>query len=133
MLSKVLKMQVNKGADKHRQIRPSGAFRDLVVIAVIFILVVAFSLFFNIFVFILELIKKNPGAIIYMDEVIVGLLTLSLGFAIFSWRRWLELKKEVAERIKIQEELVRIANTKAETERIISKQLHVEIEQRKRI
>lgn len=133
MLSKVLKMQVNKGADKHRQIRTSGAFRDLVVIAIIFILVVAFSLFFNIFVFILELIKKNPGAIIYIDEVIVGLLTLSLGFAIFSWRRWLELKKEVAERIKIQEELVRIANTKAETERIISKQLHIEIEQRKRI
>jgi len=126
-------MQVNKGADKHRQIRTSGAFRDLVVIAIIFILVVAFSLFFNIFVFILELIKKNPGAIIYIDEVIVGLLTLSLGFAIFSWRRWLELKKEVAERIKIQEELVRIANTKAETERIISKQLHIEIEQRKRI
>jgi uncharacterized membrane protein (DUF106 family) len=126
-------MQVNKGADKYRQIRPSGAFRDLVVIAIIFILVIAFSLFFNIFVFILELIKKNPGAIIYIDEVIVGLLTLSLGFAIFSWRRWLELKKEVAERIKIQEELVRIANTKAETERIISKQLHIEIEQRKRI
>jgi hypothetical protein len=58
---------------------------------------------------------------------------LSIGFAIFSWRRWLELKKESAERIKIQEELVRIANTKAETERIISKQLHFEIEQRKRI
>jgi len=118
---------------KRSKIRFSSAAKDLIIIAVFFIIVLAFSLYFNIFKFILELVQKYPYAITYVDEVITGLLALSLGFAIFSWRRWLELKKETAERIRIQEELVKIANTKAETERIISRQLHCEIEQRKRI
>ena len=61
------------------------------------------------------------------------LLTLSISFAIFAWRRWAELKKETAERIKLQEELINIAHTRMETERIISKQLHVELEQRKKL
>jgi hypothetical protein len=43
----------------------------------------------------------------------------------------MELKEETAERIKLQEELIRITETKMETERIISKQLHWELEHRK--
>jgi glucose-6-phosphate-specific signal transduction histidine kinase len=68
-----------------------------------------------------------------IDEIITALLTLSIGFAIFSWRRWRELKKETAERLRLQEELIKIAETKAETERIICKQLHCEIEEYKKI
>ncbi|MDD5128964.1 MAG: hypothetical protein PHO40_04870 [Candidatus Omnitrophica bacterium] len=118
--------------DKYHLVQLSRAAKDLIIIAVSLIFVLTLSLFFDVFVFILDLIKQNPGSIVYVDEVIIGLLTLSISFAIFSWRRWQETKRETAERIKAQEELIRIANTRAETERIISKQLHVEIEQRKR-
>ncbi|HTZ11703.1 MAG TPA: hypothetical protein VMD04_04960, partial [Candidatus Margulisiibacteriota bacterium] len=47
------------------------------------------------------------------------------------WRRWKELKKETAERIKKQEELTNLAATQAEVERIISKQLHSDLDQMK--
>ena len=120
-----------KMKDKLNKIRIPAALGDLIIIVLIFVIVLVLSLFFDVFAFILKLIKKNPGLILYVDEVIVGLLTLSISFAVFAWRRWRELKKETAERIRMQEELVRIANTKAETERIISKQLHIEIEERK--
>lgn len=117
---------------KNKKVK-TGAFKDLAIIAIVFVLVISLSLSFNIFIFILEFINKHPSAITFVDEVITGLLTLSVGFAIFSWRRWLELKRETAERIRIQEELIKLADTRVETERIISKQLHCEIEQRKKI
>jgi membrane protein implicated in regulation of membrane protease activity len=109
----------------------SGAFRDLLTLLTVFVTVLILSFFFNVFSFILEFIDRHPKAIPYIDEIVVGLFTLSVSFAVFSWRRWQELKKETAERIKAQEELIRIANTKTETERIINKQLHVEIEERR--
>lgn len=111
----------------------SSALKDLIIIAVVSILVLILSYFFNIFLFLVELFQKYPQAVTYIDEVITFLLALSIGFAIFSWRRWLELKKETTERLRIQEELIDLANTKAETERIISKQLHSEIELRKQL
>ncbi len=118
---------------KQDKVQVTKAFKDLIIIAIVFIFVLVLSLFFNIFAFILMFIKKHPDAITYVDEVVTGLLTLSTCFAIFSWRRWIELKQETAERVRAQEELIKIANTRAETERIISKQLHCEIEERKRV
>lgn len=112
-------------------IRFTAAFKDSVILAVITIIVLILSYFFNVFTFLMELFQKHPKAVTYIDEIITGFLTLSIGLSIFSWRRWLELKKETAQRIKLQEELISLANTKAETERIISKQLHCEIELRK--
>jgi len=106
----------------------SGALKDLAVIAIIFIFVLVLSYHFNVFEFIVKLFQKSPSALIYVDEIITGLLTLSIGFAVFSWRRWIELKKETEERIRAERELVHLADTKAETERIISKQLHSEID-----
>ena len=44
-----------------------------------------------------------------------------------------EIRKEAAERLRLQEELIKIAETKAETERIICKQLHCDIEEHKKI
>jgi hypothetical protein len=108
-----------------------SSFKDLVITCVISIFVFILSYFFDIFVFIVRFLEKYPQKIIYVDEVITALLTLSIALAIFAWRRWLELKKETAERIKLQEELIKVAHTKVETERIICKQLHIEIEQRK--
>ena len=118
---------------KNAKIQFTNAFKDMIAIAAISILMAVLAYFFNVFVFIVEIFQKHPKAITYIDEIITVLLTLSIGLAIFSWRRWVELKKETSERIKLQEELIRIADTKAETERIISGQLHHEIELRKQL
>ena len=110
----------------------STSGKDLLVIVAILIIVFVLSYFFNLFGYLMRLFQENPKAITWIDEIITGLLTLSICFAVFSWRRWLELKKETTVRLKLQEELIRMAETKAETERIISKQLHCEVEERKR-
>jgi hypothetical protein len=113
--------------------RFTNAFKDLVILVFTIIFILILSYFFNAFIFLTEFFQKYPHSITWIDEIITGLLTLSIGFAIFSWRRWRELKKETAERLRLQEELIKIAETKAETERIICKELHCEIEEYKKI
>ena len=115
------------------QSRFTSVFRDLVILALVIIFVLIISYFFNIFIFLVDLFQKHPNLITWIDEIITGFLTLSIGFAIVSWRRWLELKKETTERLRLQEELIKIAETKVETERIICKQLHCDIEVYKNI
>ncbi|MCX5699408.1 MAG: hypothetical protein NTX01_06895 [Candidatus Omnitrophica bacterium] len=104
------------------------ALKDLVIIVIVCILIFILSYFFDVFVFIVKFLEKHPRKIVYIDEVITALLTLSIALAIFAWRRCSELKKETTERIKLQEEIISIANTNAEVERIIGKQLRCEIE-----
>jgi hypothetical protein len=106
----------------------TSAHRDAAIIVITIICVFSISYFLNVFKFIIVLFQDNPNTIIWVDEIIVNLLVLSIGSAIFSWRRWRELKKETAKRIKLQEELVVVAETKAQTAEIISKQLRSEIE-----
>ena len=113
--------------------KTSGALRDLVILGLVAILIFVASYFLNVFTFLVRFFEHNPIALGWVDEIITVLLTLSIGFAVFSWRRWTELKKETAERVKLQEEIVRNAETKAETERIISKQLHCDIEELEKI
>lgn len=120
-------MQNNKNAEFHF----SSTAKDLVLLVAVSFLALILSYFFNIFGLIVEFLQKHPDKIFYVDEIITTLLTLSIGLAIFAWRRWLELKKETAERIKKQEELLRVTATQAEIERIISKQLHVDMDQMK--
>ena len=108
--------------------RVTSAFKDLVILIIVTIIILILSYFFDVFVFIVNLFNRYPRSITYVDEIITALLTLSVGFAVFSWRRWRELKKETTERIRLQEELIEAAHTKAETERIIGKQLRSEIE-----
>lgn len=114
-----------------KTIQMTNSRQDLFVLIFVTLLVFVLSYFFDIFVFIVRFLEKYPRDIIYVDEVITVLLSLSIGFAVYSWRRWVELRKETSERIRLQEELLRVAETRAEAERIICKQLHVEIEQRK--
>jgi uncharacterized membrane protein (DUF106 family) len=116
---------------KNTELQPSRALRDLVLLIASTILVLILSYFFDVFVLIVKFLQKYPDKIAYVDEIITGLLTLSIGLVIFSWRRWLELKKETAERIKKQEELIRLTTTQAEVERIISKQLRSDMDQMK--
>ena len=111
----------------------TNAFKDLTAIFLSLIAVFILSYVFNVFAFLVEFFQNNPKSITWIDEIITGLLTLSIGFAIFSWRRWWELKKETIERMRLQEERVKIAETKAETERIICKELHCDIEVYKKI
>jgi len=121
----------NAQKTRNTEFRLSGAFRDLVLLIAITIFVLILSYFFNIFGLIVEFLQKYPDKIIYVDEIITALLTLSIGLAVFAWRRWLELKKEATERLKNQEELLRITATQAETEKIISKQLRLDMDQMK--
>lgn len=107
--------------------------QDLAILVFLVIFVLILSYFFNVFIFLVEFFQKHPQSITWIDEIISGLLTLSIGFAIFSWRRWLELKKETAERIRLEEELVKNTEARAETERIICKGLHLEIEEYRKI
>ena len=111
----------------------SNSFRDLIVILIVVIFALVASYFFNIFSVLVEFFQKNPGSIIWIDEIVMGFLTLIIGLIVFSWRRWRELKIETAQRLRLQNELVNIAETKAETERIICKQLHCEIAEYKKI
>ena len=111
----------------------TSSFKDLIIIGVVSIAIFILSYFFNIFLFIVKLFQKYPQAVTYIDEIITALLTLSIGFAVFSWRRWLELKRETAQRLKLEDELIRIAHTNAEVERIINKQLRCEIELRRKV
>ena len=110
-----------------------NASRDLAVLTVVAVLVFVLSYFFNVFAFLVRHFQENPSSIIWIDEIVSVLLTLSIGFSVFSWRRWMEIRKETAKRIKLQEELLKIAETKAEVERIICKQLHCDIEEYRKI
>ncbi|MCK9431678.1 MAG: hypothetical protein PHQ84_01250 [Candidatus Omnitrophica bacterium] len=104
------------------------AFYDLLIIFLVVAAVAVLSYFFNIFKFLVDFFRKYPDYITFIDEIISVSFILTVCLAVFSFRRWLELKKETAARIKLQEELIRIAEVRAETERIISKELHSEIE-----
>ena len=117
--------------EKKARIPLTSVSKDLIVLGIISALVFILSYFFDVFVFLVKFFQKHPHSITYVDEIVTSLLTLSIGFAVFSRRRWLELRKETAQRIRLQEELVQHAKTEAESERIISRQLHAEIEQRK--
>lgn len=107
------------------------SFKDLIVIAIILLIVFIFSYYFNVFFFIIKIFEKYPKYITYIDEILTFLITFSICFAVYSWRRWIELKKETAQRLEVEDELIRIANTKADVEKIISKQLRCEIELRR--
>ena len=123
--------KISENKTKNLKFRNATAFRDLIIIVIVSIFVFVLSYFFDVFIFIVKFLEKYPRKIVYIDEVITVLLTLSIAFAVFAWRRWLELKKETTKRIKLQEEIIKIANTNAEVERIIGKQLRCEIELRR--
>lgn len=106
----------------------SNALKDSVAIGIAVIFVFVLSYYFDVFKFIVVLFQKNPVAVEWIDEIITGLLTLSIGLAIFAWRRLNECQQESQKCIDAEKELASIAITRAEAESIVSKQLHAEIE-----
>lgn len=117
--------------EKLRQPCLNQPVKDLLALGIALAVVLALSYFFDAFSAILHYSQKHPEQLTYIDEVLVGFFTLSTGLAVFSWRRWRELKKEAQQRLRHQEELLRITTTQAETERIISKQLRLDMDQMK--
>ncbi len=107
--------------------------KDLIILALGVIFVFVVSYFFNIFIFLVKLFQEYPSSISWIDEIFTCLLTLSIGLAIISWRRQLELKKETDKRIRLQEKIIEECQIKAEVEKIICKQLHCDIEEYKKI
>jgi preprotein translocase subunit SecY len=108
------------------------AVKDLGVILFVTVLVFILSFRFNLFSFIVKLFNKYPKAITWIDEFISISITLIVCFAVFSWRRLVELRKETAERIRLQGEIIKAKETQLEIEEIISKQLRCEIEERRK-
>ena len=109
------------------------ASKDLITLFCAALAVFLISYYGNVFLFLVDFFQKKPAALAWIDEILTVLVTFGIGLTVFAWRRWREVKKESAARIKAQEELLRIAETKAETEQIISKQLHCDIEEFKKI
>ena len=94
----MMKQKIKK---ENSRIKFTNVFKDLIIIAVIAILVFILPYFFNVFVFLVKLFQKYPKSVTYIDEIITGFVALTVGFAVFSLCRWLELKKETSERIKL--------------------------------
>ena len=89
--------------------RISNSSKDLLLIGGLTALVLILSYFFNTFLFLVELFRKHPRALTFIDEIIVGLMTIALGFAVFSLRRWRELKKEIRVRMEAERKLTVLA------------------------
>lgn len=106
--------------------------RDLFVFAILLLLALLAAHYFGVLVFIIEYVDKRPGAVIFLDEFVAGMLVLSTGLFIFLLRKMAQLKEETAERIRLQEELLKRCQTEAQIEKIISHQLHVEVEERRK-
>ncbi|MBF0484789.1 MAG: hypothetical protein HQL25_08815 [Candidatus Omnitrophica bacterium] len=126
-------MEENKYQTEKQITQLTSSVKDLIISAIVVILVLVGSHFFNLFFIIVKLFQENPHAITYVDEIISGLVAISICAAVFAWRRWLELKVEAVKRLQLQEEMISNANTKADVERIIAKQLRSELEYHKKI
>jgi PAS domain S-box-containing protein len=84
-----------------RKQRTPTTTNDIITIAILAVcilgLAIQYQLFKKLFVFMLNYQQYH------VEELVFMLLTLSLLFAAFSYRRWLELKNEIAERIKAEQ------------------------------
>jgi len=81
--------------------KTSSTSRDIVVIAVVAISLLGLSLRFHFFKTLFTFTQKLEQY--YVEELILLLLVLSLLFAIFSYRRWRELRIESGERLKAEQ------------------------------
>jgi light-regulated signal transduction histidine kinase (bacteriophytochrome) len=82
------------------------ALRDLVTISVIAVIVFVIANVSDLFEIISELSREHEAWNI--DEFIIVLVILAFAFGIFSWRRWRELRDEIAERKRAEEEIKKL-------------------------
>jgi light-regulated signal transduction histidine kinase (bacteriophytochrome) len=91
-------------AEKHGN--RTSAFRDLVTISVIAVIVFVIANLSDLFEIISELSREHEAWNI--DEFIIVLTILAFAFGIFSWRRWRELRDEIAERRRAEDEIKKL-------------------------
>ncbi len=82
--------------------RNSRSFRDLVVLVVFALLTLAASLWFDPFSRAVAWVYRHDNW--KLDELFTLSITLTLGLAWYSWRRWNDLVEEKTERAKAEEE-----------------------------
>jgi hypothetical protein len=82
--------------------RNSRSFRDLVVLVVLALLTLAASLWFDPFSQAVAWVYRHDNW--KLDELFTLSITLTLGLAWYSWRRWNEMAEEKRERVKAEEE-----------------------------
>jgi len=80
--------------DKHL----SSARTDVLTMGLITVAVLGLSIQFHLFEKLSQFIETHHGY--YLEEIVFTLTTLSLLFALFSYRRWRELKGEIEEHTK---------------------------------
>src|SRR5271169_2538779 len=86
----------------------SKPFRDLAIIIVVGIVVLAVSVYFELFdKFAKWYIRQNDPYEI--DELVIVLLFFGFAFTTFSWRRWRELIHEIILRKRVEEESDKIS------------------------
>jgi light-regulated signal transduction histidine kinase (bacteriophytochrome) len=84
----------------------SSTFKDLAIILVIAVFVFVIAHVFNLFEIISELSRKHEEWNI--DEFFIVLTILAFAFAIFSLRRWRELRDEITERKRAEKEIKKL-------------------------
>jgi two-component system, cell cycle sensor histidine kinase and response regulator CckA len=93
-------------------------YKDLLVISIVAMLVWIFAVYFDAFE---TFLKWRIYLEAYkLDEVIVVLIILAFAFGIFSWRRWKELRDEIAESESRETEKRLLAQTVASAKDCIS-------------
>lgn len=86
-------------------LREKQSVRDLILLLLLAILVFAVSSYFELFARLSRELGKPPWHSWRLDEYVTVLMVLSVGFAVFSYRRWKDLREELQERRAAHEKL----------------------------
>lgn len=89
-----------------RELRP---YKDLLVISIVAVVVLISAVYFDVFGLFFKLHKHLEAY--KLDEIITVLIVLAFAFGIFSFRRWRELRNEIAERKSQEAEIRLLAQT----------------------
>jgi len=86
--------------------KTTTAFRDLVIISAIFILVSVLVDVFRVFATFQEWVREQPQWSEWrIHDYLFTLVILALALGVFSLRRWIELRREIADRKQAEEAL----------------------------
>jgi diguanylate cyclase (GGDEF)-like protein/PAS domain S-box-containing protein len=80
---------------------------DLIILVLLAILVFAASSYFETFEWLARQLNKPQWQAWRVADYVPVLMVLSVGFAVFSYRRWRDLRKELAQRLSAHEKLMR--------------------------
>ncbi len=94
------------------------AFKDLAIILIIAVIFFAFAVVFNFFEIVEE--WRRYGEHFQLDEIVLVLVILAFSFGIFSYRRWRELKNEIAKSEHAEAKIRLLAQTVASAKDCIS-------------